>query len=96
MNACIFKCRDTRRRFPRHPIRLSIVGLPAPSDRFAWIRSPDRRIGKQGRHNASADLAKCFAHKEGMERHKRKLKKRDESERKKAAAQAQRFVRSKT
>ena len=31
-----------------------------------------------------------------MERHKRKLKKRGESERENAAAQAQRFVRSKT
>jgi hypothetical protein len=96
MNACIFKCRDTRRRFPRHPIRVFIVGLPTPSDRLAWIRLPDRRIVRRGRHNAPGDLAKCFAHKEGMERHKRKLKKRDESEREKTAAQAQRFVRSKT
>ena len=62
MNASISKRRDTRRRFPRHPIRLFIVGLPAPSDWLAWIGSPDRRIGRQGRHNAPGDLAKCFAH----------------------------------
>ena len=80
---------------PRHPIQLSIVGLPAQSVRLAWIGSPDKRIGRR-RHNAPGDLTKCFAHNEGMERHKRKLKKRDESEREKVAAQAQRFVRSKT